>query len=239
MNLPSDMRRSWHSRQVYGLLHGHSFQTEKVLRGTPQLLALDSQVDAHAVDKGGWHAKREALLLALNGEPGQQQMPDSYISWDYLFTSSLHRAVRSALRSSPFFFLISAFLSLSGKGKRDRTHGGTTFASPRARWCSSCPPWGTEDPQSKTWGLLSKRVWNMSRKMKWRNSPLQSKYYLNFLFYRFVLCVRVLCLITNSKLELWKKQGRAIWLLCTNKHKKQRGVRKAFLIDDKKFQFQS
>ena len=53
MILPSDMRRSWHSGQVYGLLHGHSFQTEKVLRGTPQLLALDSQVDAHAVDKGG------------------------------------------------------------------------------------------------------------------------------------------------------------------------------------------
>ena len=51
MNLPSDMRRSWHSRQVNGLrVHGHGFQTEKVLGGTPHLLALDSQVDAHAVD---------------------------------------------------------------------------------------------------------------------------------------------------------------------------------------------
>ena len=122
IKLPSDMRRSWHSWQVNGLrVHGHGFQTEKVLRGTPQLLALDSQVDAHAVDKGGWHTKREALLLALNREPGQQQMPDSYDSWDYLLTSSLHRAIRSPLRSSPFFFLISAFLSLSSKSKRDRT----------------------------------------------------------------------------------------------------------------------
>ena len=53
LNLPGDVGRGRHGRQVNGLLDRDGLNAQQVLGGAPQLFALHPQIDADAVHQRG------------------------------------------------------------------------------------------------------------------------------------------------------------------------------------------